>query len=194
MPGRFTEPARTALLVLHVQPPITDMPGADALLERIARAASAAREAGVEVMYVNIGFRIGYPEIGEDDPTRPYLLDRELLLAGVNNAVHEAVAPQEGEVEFTNFRSSAFTGSDLESILRVKDINHIVLTGITTSGVVMGTVTDADDRNYKITVLSDGVMDSDQVLHDGLLRVFVTPPRKARVITVNEWVDELADS
>lgn len=192
MSAGFTEPNRSALLILHLQPLIVDMhPGADELMKRIAEAASAARQAGVDVMYVNIGFRPGYPEVPEEAPARAYMVAEQILIAGVNNPVHDAVAPLEGEIQFTNPRANAFSGTDLESVLRAKHIDHIVLAGIATSGVVLGTVTDADDRNYRITVLSDGVMDNDQELHEALLKVFVTPPRKARVITIDDWRTEL---
>lgn len=184
-------PARTALLILHVQPPLTDIPGADKMVGRLTQAVSAARESGVEVMYVSIGYRPGYPEIGSDDPARQGLLTRGTLIAGVSNDVHTSLAPQEGDVQFTNPRCNAFSGTDLESILRLKDINHLVLTGIATSGAVLGTLTDANDRNYRITVLSDGVMDFEQDIHDAMLRVFTKPPRRARVVTIEDWITEL---
>lgn len=39
-------------------------------------------------------------------------------------------------------RASAFTGSDLEIVLRSNDIDTLVLTGIATGGVVLSTVRD----------------------------------------------------
>jgi nicotinamidase-related amidase len=53
----------TALLIMDVQPPIAEL-GGPTLLERLADGASAARGAGVAVIYVKVGFRPGYPEIG----------------------------------------------------------------------------------------------------------------------------------
>jgi nicotinamidase-related amidase len=48
---------------MDVQPPIADL-GGPTLLERLADGAAAARAAGVAVIYVKVGFRPGYPEIG----------------------------------------------------------------------------------------------------------------------------------
>ncbi|MFJ8019401.1 cysteine hydrolase family protein [Streptomyces sp. NPDC096311] len=193
MPSTLGVPDRAALLILHLQPPLTDIPGADKMVARVAQAVSAARKSGVEVMYVSIGYRPGYPEIGSDDPARPGLLSRGTLIAGVNNDVHASLAPQEDDVQFTNPRCNAFSGSDLESILRLKDINHLVLSGIATSGAVLGTLTDANDRNYRITVLSDGVMDFEQDIHDAMLKVFVKPPRRARLVTIEDWITEITE-
>jgi nicotinamidase-related amidase len=54
---------RTALLIMDVQPQIVERFGDSGLTERLARAAGAARGAGVRVVYVKVGFREGYPEI-----------------------------------------------------------------------------------------------------------------------------------
>ena len=52
-------------------------------------------------------------------------------------------------------RLSAFTGSNLEVLLRGMNINHIVLTGVSTSGVVLSTTVEAADKDFQITILAD---------------------------------------
>jgi nicotinamidase-related amidase len=82
-------------------------------------------------------------------------------------------------------RISAFTGSALDVILRSKDIKHLVLTGYATSGIVLSTTTEAADKDYKITILSDGCADSDEEVHRVLTtKVFL---RSANVMTIKEW-------
>ncbi len=85
---------------------------------------------------------------------------------------------------------SAFTGSDLEVILRAQQIQHIVLAGIATSGVVLSTLREAADKDYMITVLSDCCADRDEEVH----RVLTTKmfPRQAEVMTAEEWGKQLA--
>jgi nicotinamidase-related amidase len=60
-----------------------------------------------------------------------------------------------------------------------------VLTGISTSGVVLSTLREAADKDYQITVLSDCCADMDDEVH----RVLTTKifPRQADVLTVQEW-------
>jgi nicotinamidase-related amidase len=182
---------RAALLVLHVQPPITDMTGDPALVGRIANAVRAAREAGLLVVYVNIGFRPGYPELSADDPLRAILEPGSLMIAGTSNAVHPDVAPRPDDLQVTTPRNSAFSGTDLEMLLRHNRIDSLILTGISTGGVVLGTLTEADDRNYEVTVLSDAVGDPDPEVHRVLLGLFPKPPRKARVLTTADWSSTL---
>ncbi len=99
--------------------------------------------------------------------------------------VHQDLAPQPGEVTVMKRRVSAFTGSDLEVLLRTFGIRHMVLTGIATSGVVLSTTREAADKDYRITILADGCADSDEEVH----RVLTTKifPRQADVLTVEEW-------
>jgi nicotinamidase-related amidase len=64
---------------------------------------------------------------------------------------------------------SAFTGSDLDVLLRAAGGERIVLAGIATSGVVLSTVRQVADLNYRITVLSDACADADPEVHRVLM-------------------------
>ncbi len=86
----------------------------------------------------------------------------------------------------TKRRISAFTGSDLEVILRAQNIRHLVLTGISTSGVVLSTLREAADKDYRLTVISDCCADREEEVHRALLQqVF---PRQADVIGLEDWI------
>ena len=74
--------------------------------------------------------------------------------------VHPDLAPADGDVLVTKIRVSAFAGSDLEVVLRSRGITRLVLAGIATSGVILSTVREAADRDYRLTVLSDAVADA----------------------------------
>jgi nicotinamidase-related amidase len=85
----------------------------------------------------------------------------------------------------TKKRVSAFAGSDLAQILRGDDVDHLVVAGITTSGVVLSTVREAADLDYRITVLADLCLDADEEVHRVLTeKVF---PRQATVIDSTQW-------
>jgi hypothetical protein len=55
----------------------------------------------------------------------------------------------------------AFTTTDLDRQLRDRAITTLVLAGISTSGVVLSTVREAMDCDYRIVVLEDATADSD---------------------------------
>jgi nicotinamidase-related amidase len=86
-------------------------------------------------------------------------------------------------------RVSAFAGSGLEVVLRAQGIEHLVLAGIATSGVVLSTLRQAADLDYRLTVLSDGCLDGDPEVHRVLLeKVF---PRQAEVTAIADWAASL---
>jgi nicotinamidase-related amidase len=81
-------------------------------------------------------------------------------------------------------RVGAFSTTDLEQQLRDRGVDTLVLAGISTSGVVLSTVRDASDRDYRLFVLSDATADRDPAVHAFLIeQVF---PRQAEVITLGE--------
>ncbi len=89
----------------------------------------------------------------------------------------------------TKRRVSAFTGSDLEVLLRGLGAGTLVLAGIATSGVVLSTLRQAADMDYRLIVLEDACLDADPEVHRVLTqKVF---PRQADVTTVAAWATEL---
>lgn len=178
------DPARTALLVMDCQTAIVgNLPDAEQLLPRVARAIDAARSRGVRIAYVCVGF---------DDADYDAIPDTNKTFAGVaagrrfhneapETAVHDAVAPEPGDIVVRKTRVGAFSMTDLDRELRDRGIDTLILAGIATSGVVLTTVREAADRDYRMYVLEDGTSDHDRDVHDLLTRkVF---PRQAYVIS-----------
>jgi nicotinamidase-related amidase len=183
----------TALLVMDIQAgTIARVEDSKTLLTNIGQAIEAARKAQVPVIYVVVGFRKGIPEIGSATTNKSFSAIKGAGFPGIEEPIQvdEKVAPQSGEMVVTKRRVSAFAGSDLEVILRGHKIEHLVLTGIATSGVVLSTLREAADKDYILSVLSDGCADLDSEVHSVLMnKVF---PRQAEVMTVARWVAGLA--
>jgi len=177
----------TALLVMDMQVGILGMlPGAESLLGNLAKAIAAARGKKIPVIYVVVGFRQGAPEINPGN--KSFAAGKERFSNTDMTqfmTVHPSIAPAEDEVTVTKRRVSAFTGSDLEVVLRAFGVQHLVLTGIATSGVVLSTLREAADKDYRLSVIADCCADGDEEVH----RVLTTKifPRQADVITVEEW-------
>ena len=184
--------SRPALLVMDVQNGIVsryaDKP--DAMVP-FQTAVHAARNAGVPVIFVRVAFREGYPEISPRNKSFSMISKQSTMTtADFSTQIHSSVAPTEGEPVVTKLRVSAFTGSDLEVILRGQSIDTLVLCGIATSGVVLSTLREAADKDYSLVVLSDACLDLDPEVHRVLMeKVF---PRQAEVQTVEQWASALS--
>jgi len=182
----------TVLLVMDVQRGVVerfaDEPG---YLPRLQQAITAAHASGIPVVYVTVGFRPGHPEISARNRTFSALASDGRFADGDPAAeIHPAVAPDSGDLVVTKRRVSAFTGSDLDVLLRGLGAGTLVLTGIATSGVVLSTLRQAADLDYRLVVLADGCLDADPEVHQVLTgKVF---PRQAEVLTVDEWEAQLA--
>ena len=182
----------TALLVMDVQQGIVDrFAGDEGYLPRLAAAVEAARDAGIRVIYVVVGFRSGYPEVSERNKSFAAISGTGRMTDGdPGSAIHPAIAPTSGDIIVTKRRVSAFAGSDLEVVLRAGGIDHLVLAGIATSGVVLSTLRQAADLDYRLTVLADGCLDADPEVHRILTeKVF---PRQADVVSIAGWTASLA--
>ncbi len=188
-PNEPIDRVRTALLIMDFQSGIVaNFAGSDqaGLLDRAKAAIAAAHAAAVQVVYVAIGFRPGHPEISPRNAAFSGLRTSVIFDAGNPNAeIHPALAPREGDIIVTKRRVSAFSGSDLEVVLRSKGIETLVLAGIATSGVVLSTLRQAADADYRLIVLSDCCADRDPEVHRCLLdKVF---PRQAKIMTGEEF-------
>jgi len=152
-------------------------------LARLQKTVDAAHKHQVPVIYVVVGFRPGMPEISERN--KMFATTLASATAGMIDP-KPVLTPLEGDVVVTKRRVSAFSGSDLDVVLRAKGITHLVLCGISTSGVVLSTTREAADKDYQVTILSDLCFDSDPEVHRVLTeKVF---PRQATVQTSEEWI------
>lgn len=142
------------------------------------------------MIYVVVAFRPGYPEVSERNKSFSGIAGTGRFAdADPETRIHPAVGPAAGDVIVTKRRVSAFAGSDLEVVLRSLDIDHLVLAGIATSGVVLSTLRQAADLDYRLTVLSDGCLDADGEVHRVLTeKVF---PRQAEVAAIADWAARL---
>jgi nicotinamidase-related amidase len=179
-----------ALLLMDFQVGIVERLGSPEVVSCARTAVDAARRHAVPVIQVRVGFRDGTPEVSNRNKSFSALVGRDSMGEDdPRTQVVEALAPARGDVVVVKRRVSAFAGSDLEVVLRAIEVDHLVLAGISTSGVVLSTLREAADRDYRLTVLADACSDGDDEVHRVLTdKVF---PRQADVTTVDAWVASL---
>ena len=181
-PEPVFDPKRTALLVMDFQQGIVgQLPGTGPLLERGRQASADVREHGGTIGYVRVAFTEEDWAAIPDSAMFAYVGQNRLMHhEDPSTAIHDAVAPEPGDIVVRKTRVGAMLTTDLDRQLRDRGIDTLVLSGLSTSGVVLSTVIEATDRDYKLYVLSDGTDDPDTEARDFLLgKVF---PRRAEVI------------
>ena len=125
-------------------------------LARTAVALAAAREARMCVIHVQNAWRPGHPDINWHAPWQ-----RDAKAAGRSTEgswgveFFEPLAPIDGELVVRKRAVSGFAGTDLDRLLRVRDVSAVVIAGVITNFAAEGTARDASDRGLRVAVLGD---------------------------------------
>lgn len=184
--------AHSALLIMDYQESIVhDIAAKDSdLLPRMERVLTAARAAGLPVIYIVVRFREGYPEVSPRNRSFAAIRGTGRLVMGhPGSAIVTALAPRPDEVLLTKHRVGAFSTTPLATILRARKITTLILCGVATSGVVLSTVRAAADLDYALVVVADCCADRDPEVHRVLTeKVF---PRQAEVVRAADVLSRL---
>jgi nicotinamidase-related amidase len=184
LPG--IDPKRTALLAMDFQNGIVGMlPESDALVERVKGAIADVRAAGGTIGYVRVAFTEGdWAEVPETNKIFSAVAAAKMLHHEDDTTqIDERIAPEEGDIVVRKIRIGAVSTTDLHRQLSDRGIDTLILSGISTSGVVLSTLIDAADLDYRVYVLTDGVADPRPEVHRALVdEVF---PSRAHLIDTN---------
>jgi nicotinamidase-related amidase len=186
------DPKTTALLIMDYQLGIVArVSDADALVARAGEAIRIARARGAHVGYVRVAFHdADYGAVPAHSQFAPYLkvAGKDFHSDAPSTAVHGDIAPQPGDIVVRKTRVGAFSTTDLDRQLKERGIVTLLLAGISTSGVVLSTVRDAADRDYRVFVVADATADPNPDVHEFLIRnVF---PAQAKMVDVAD-LDQL---
>jgi nicotinamidase-related amidase len=183
--SELVDSRHTALLIVDVQNDFCSPGGAfekngyDISLYRemialLQRLLEAARGAGVLPIYVQNTILPGFRSDSAAQVRFRMRLSRRLDEPSIRYTVQgswgheivEEVRPQEDEIRIPKFRSSAFTGTPLDLLLRSNQIQTILVTGATTEGCVESTARDGMFLDYYVVIVSDCVQSDTRRLHE----------------------------
>ena len=173
------DPATTAVIVIDMQNAYAspggyvdlagfDISGAAGAIGRVAQVLTTARQAGVQVVYLQNGWDGDYVEAGTPSSPnwhksnalktmrkRPELSGQLLARGGWDYELVDALSPQPGDIRVHKTRYSAFFNSQLDSILRARGIRTLVFVGIASNVCVESTLRDAFHLEYFSVMLGD---------------------------------------
>ncbi|EOW6701054.1 pyrimidine utilization protein B [Cronobacter malonaticus] len=172
-------PEQSALIVVDMQNAYAsqggylDLAGFDVsatapVIENIKTAVAAAREAGMTIVWFQNGWDSDYLEAGgPGSPNfhksnalktmrrRPELHGKLLAKGGWDYQLVDELMPLPGDIVLPKPRYSGFFNTPLDSMLRARNIRHLVFTGIATNVCVESTLRDGFFLEYFGVVLED---------------------------------------
>ena len=165
------DPAKTALVLIEYQNDFTTDGGAlhDAvkgvmddsdMLANTKRVADEARKAGATVIHAPITFAPGYGELGNPDKVYGILkgvIDSTAFVKGTwGAAICDEMAPQGDDIVVEGKRGlDTFATTNLDFILRSREIETVMLGGFLTNCCVESTMRSAYEKGYDVITLTD---------------------------------------
>ena len=148
-----------------------DISGAGQVVRVIRSVLDAARKRGVQVVYLQTGYK---PDLsnggGASSPNprketalclmraRPELKGQLLVEGTWDFEIVPELKPQSTDLVVLKTRYSGFAGTTLDSVLRAREIRYLFFVGIATNVCVESTLRDAYFHEYWPILVTDGAM------------------------------------
>ena len=126
------------------------------IIAKTRNAIDKARQAGIPIGFVRVGFSPDYRECPPNSPIFSGARKNGIFKLGTwGTQTHPDLGQREEDFDIVKHRVSPFYATSLEAILRARGIRRIYCSGISTNAVVQATVREGHDRDYEIIVLED---------------------------------------
>lgn len=145
-----------------------DLKGVEETTANVAALVSAARTAGMLVVFLQNGWDPAYKEAGGPLAAnrhksnalrlmreRPELDGTLLAKGGWDYDLVDALTPADQDIVVPKSRYSGFVGTPLDSILRSRGIRHLFVVGVATNVCVETTIRDAFGLEYFSVMVTD---------------------------------------
>lgn len=193
-------PDRTALINVDLQTCFVResavyAPDGLTVLQRLNRLGEICRRAGIMVIHTRLVLRPDGSNVGVFGATSPPARDGALDQDAISARLDEALAVNDGDIILEKPRFGAFTGTDLELILRSRGIDTVIVGGVATNVCCDTTAREAMQREFRVFFLSDGTATADMggLPAVELQRATLATMRHlfAQVLTVDDMIERI---
>ncbi|OTA99019.1 hypothetical protein M426DRAFT_68594 [Hypoxylon sp. CI-4A] len=150
------------------------------------------------VIFTTLFFNPGQPELTKTAPFGKLVDGFNTFAAGSPEVqIASSFTVDEKDIVLQKTRWYAGAGNSLEQILKSQNINIVILSGLSLSGVVMSTVYRLFDLDYNIYVISDNVLELPSQQNREYREVMLgslLPKMHLKVITLDEALQRLERS
>jgi ureidoacrylate peracid hydrolase len=177
-------PSRTAIIVVDLQNGYAskggyrdlrgrDISGSEKVVANTNRILKAARAAGCTVVLLQNGWEPGQCDAGgldspnwhKSNPLRlmreqPQLRDKILTKGGWDFELVDSLSVEQTDLIVPKTRYSGFTGTNLDLLLRERNIRTLIVTGIASNVCIESTIRDALFREYFCVFVHDATQQS----------------------------------
>jgi nicotinamidase-related amidase len=159
-------------------------------MPHLQRVIAAAHDKGVPVVYTHALPRPNAVHAGGWARKNARVMEPTEISQRIGNDIVAEIAPRPGDIVIQKDKPSAFFGTPLLSYLVALGCDSVIVTGVSTSGCVRGTVIDAFSNNFAVSVVEDCCFDRLIVSHK--INLFDMHGKYADVVSTDEAVAYLA--
>jgi nicotinamidase-related amidase len=152
------------------------------IIAKVNRALEIARNKEWLTILVKVGFSKGYLDHPKRSPFFGKLHEIGALEAGSSGMdFHPEIREDLADLVIVKPRISAFYGTQLDAALRARNVNRLVIAGVSTAWAVQSTVRDAHDRDYEVYVLEDACAAATEAVHQSSMELLGSIAKVIRV-------------
>jgi nicotinamidase-related amidase len=192
LPDFEIKPGKTALLLIDMQNLVSSKPLLQEALnaglperevrealreydQRVSKAVKnagrilqACRKKGYDVVHIKLGAQTSNPRhTAKINRKADFIVPMDAEKA----KFLDEVKPAKGELIFPKTNGGAFTGTNLDFVLRNMDIDSIIVTGFLTDQCVLATAICGGDIGYNVLLVEDACTGTTKENHDAVVRL-----------------------
>jgi nicotinamidase-related amidase len=138
------------------------------VVKNAQRILQACRKKGYDIIHIKLGAQTS-------DPRHTAKINRKadfiVPMDAEKGRFFEEVTPTKGELVFPKTNGGAFTGTNLDFVLRNMDIQSIIVTGFLTDQCVLATTIHAGDIGYDVLLVEDACTGTTKENHNAVIRI-----------------------